>query len=167
MGGGEGIFISQLQHVFLQVLQSGEEVKLQRNALQVIQFPTGNEEYSSSEEEEQQPLERVVHPLGYPQHFSPNIRPALATTHTLGTLYSNNTPRAREQTHTKRPRYIEEPESRRSSLRQTTTMVSILLSNDKFTQLLSMWVGQQHQGYVSSFRNFLFTHCILLCLSLK
>lgn len=42
--------ISGLHGIWCQVLTNGDEVKLQRNALSVIEAPSGHEEYDNNEE---------------------------------------------------------------------------------------------------------------------
>ena len=138
----------------LQVLQTGEEIKLQRNALHVVQFPTGHEAVSPS------PLPAAAPPPSLPpivgfrpaqdliplppfstppplQDYSTSEEdhhpvqlassPARQNGHTTAVQYVPQAP-APTQPALKRPRpapALPEPEARRPTLRQTTTMVSL------------------------------------------
>uniref|UniRef100_A0A1D1ZYQ0 Histone deacetylase complex subunit SAP30 Sin3 binding domain-containing protein n=1 Tax=Auxenochlorella protothecoides TaxID=3075 RepID=A0A1D1ZYQ0_AUXPR len=53
-----------------QILGDGEEIKLQRNALQILEHPTGNEADFSEEEEEEEaaPSQAASHYSHLPQH---------------------------------------------------------------------------------------------------
>ena len=91
------------------MLPSGEEIKLQRNALTVLEYPTGQEAESSASEG------ALIHKPGTPQGYGPSGAASRLAEHHIPSLHVPRLP-------AKRPRPVTpiaaDVDGRRISLRQ-------------------------------------------------